>query len=132
MYQQTPVDNEGLEPSDLTESKNSKLYILKTATNERTGKKISITKRITIINELMSKQGSRTTLKIHEEKLKRKFSEARESHNKVMRLFMPNEPTDEQGMMWIENLEIVVDQCLGEVQQYLEDHQYDPPSICGP
>ena len=131
MSQQTPVDDEVSVPSDLTTSIDNKSHLLKMAKNERTGKKISISKRIPIMNELMSMQGSRTTLKIHEDKLREKFAEAREIHNKLMGLFVTNEPTDKKGIMWIEDLEIIVDQCLGEVQQYLEDHQDDPPSIWG-
>ena len=92
--------------------------------NLRRGKKSNITKRIAEIRQLIEDKGSRTLIDGLMKLLLKAFDKAKGDNDKVLELTeYAVEDTE-----WINDVEIAVDNCQVEVNEYFESRKDDPPS----
>ena len=92
--------------------------------NLRRGKKSNITKRIAEIRKLVLAKESRTWIEGLTKLLTKAFEGAKENNDRVLELTeYAIEDTE-----WINDIEIAVDNCRIEVDEYLESRKDDAPS----
>ena len=99
---------------------------IKRARYRKTGKKISIKKRINQIQNLIQEQGSRTKITSLTEQLKRVLQEARTCYEEFLSLIGSDHKEYDES--WIEDLSITVDSCVSDVDEYMHERRLDPPS----
>ena len=88
----------------------------------RAGKKGSITKRIDQLNKLINEGGSRTKVKYLLTAMMGVHKAAKELSEEFDTL------AAEPDLDWIEELNLRVDTCIGEVQDYISSRQNEPAS----
>ena len=93
---------------------------------KRSGKKSIITMKINQINKLIEEHGSRTKLKFLHGKLLEAQSEVTDLHEQLMEEMAPDDPLFNDD--WIAEVNIAVDECSSEVNEYLLSRANDPPS----
>ena len=93
---------------------------------KRSGKKSIITMKINQINKLIEEHGSRTKLKFLHGKLLEAQSEVTDLHEQLMEELAPDDPLFNDD--WIAEVNIAVDECSSEVNEYLLSRANDPPS----
>ena len=97
---------------------------------KRSGKKSIITMKINQINKLIEEHGSRTKLKFLHGKLLEAQSEVTDLHEHLMEELAPDDPFFNDD--WIAEIDIAVDECSSEVNEYLLSRVNDPPSDVTP
>ena len=102
------------------QNEEKKLKVLQRA---RTGKKISITKRIQQLNEHVSQKGGRRALGLLLDGLQKVFWELEQVCEEILNL---SEVVDDLND--IEEIRFEVDSCVASATEYLESRQDDPPS----
>ena len=102
------------------QNEEKKLKVLQRA---RTGKKISITKRIQQLNEHVSQRGGRRALGLLLDGLQKVFWELEQVCEEILNL---SEVVDDLND--IEEIRFEVDSCVASATEYLESRQDDPPS----
>ena len=93
---------------------------------KRSRKKSIITMRINQINKLIEEHGSRTELKFLYGKLLEAQSEVTDLPLQLMEELGPDDPLFNDD--WIAEVNIAVDECSSEVNDYLLSRANDPPS----
>ena len=93
---------------------------------KRSGKKSIITMKINQINKLIEEHGSRTKPKFLQGKLLEAQSEVTDLHEHLMEELAPDDPFLNDD--WIAEIDIAVDECCSEVNEYLLSRVNDPPS----
>ena len=93
---------------------------------KRSGKKSIITMKINQINKLIEEHGSRTKLKFLYGKLLEAQSEVTDLHEQLMEELAPDDPLFNDD--WIAQVNIAVDECSSEVNEYHLSRANDPPS----
>ena len=93
---------------------------------KRSGKKSIIAMKINQINKLIEEHGSRTKLKFLYGKLLEAQSEVTDLHEQLMEELAPDDPLFNDD--WIAEVNIAVDECSSEVNEYLLSRANDPPS----
>ena len=90
--------------------------------NTRSSKKGWITKRVDQLNRLVSEGGSRTKIKHLHPILISKYNEVKDLCLEISRL------SNEDTTSWLEEVEMRVDSCTADVNDYLEARKDDPAS----
>ena len=93
---------------------------------KRSGKKSIITMKINQMNKLIEERGSRTKLKFLHGKLLEAQSESTDLHEELMEELAPDDPLFNYD--WIVEINVAIDGCSSEVNEYLLSRINDPPS----
>ena len=96
------------------------------AKRQRSGKKRSVTLRITQINRVLTERGSRTKVKYLRDKLQEAYNKILEVNEGLMQLLDPEDEV--YGNDYVEEIGVQVDECCSEVESYLVERKDDPPS----
>ncbi len=88
----------------------------------RTGKKSGITKRITKINQLINDNGSRTKIKFLMTALYECYRALKDDCEELFQLM------ESPDNAWLEDVKASIDECAGDVSEYLSTHQDDSTS----
>ena len=93
---------------------------------QRSGKRRSVSVRITQVNRVMTERGSHTKVKYLGDKLQEAYNEILEVNEGFMPFLDPKD--EDYGNENIEDIGVQVDECCSEVDSYLVERKDDPPS----
>ena len=92
----------------------------------RSGKKRSITLRLTQIKRVLDERGSRTKVTYLRDKLQEAFEDLLQVNDNLMQLLEPNDK--DFGNEYVEEIGVQVDEYISDVESYLVERKDDPPS----
>ena len=92
--------------------------------SRRSAKRNSIYKRLSYAREMIYSNSSHIRIKTLVSYIERTFLETQAFHEQFM--ILTPEENEQYDDMWIENIRIDIDICLGEVEEYMESRLIDP------